>query len=82
MPRRDDDDLDEAPSEEDLERFGDATVTCPSCGATLYDDVAMCYKCGRALTRDEPASPKMTAVIVILLVLVLTGAAAYMLRWF
>ncbi|GJQ29002.1 MAG: hypothetical protein HBSAPP03_08860 [Phycisphaerae bacterium] len=48
MPRRNDE-LDESPQESDVEAFGDATVTCPHCRATLYDDVELCWKCGHAL---------------------------------
>ncbi|CAG1001862.1 hypothetical protein PHYC_02949 [Phycisphaerales bacterium] len=47
---RDPDELDENPSESDVEAFGDATVTCPECGASLYDDVQICWKCGHALS--------------------------------
>ncbi len=37
----------EGPSEEDLARFSDVTVTCKGCGTELLDDVSECWKCGR-----------------------------------
>lgn len=42
-------DDDEGPSPEDIDAFGDATRPCPNCGATLHDDVELCWKCGHAL---------------------------------
>jgi len=80
MPRE----LDEGPSDEDVERFGDATVACPSCGTELYDDVALCYKCGRALNADDDTKVpgKGALLIVILVILAITGAAAYLGHWF
>ena len=71
MPKRrrpiDPDDIDEAPSEEDLERFGDVTQKCPRCGTELYDDVEVCWKCGHALL-SAPASRTPAALIVVLIV--------------
>ncbi len=39
----------DGPSAADLERFGDVTVKCTGCGTELLDDVAECWKCGRAV---------------------------------
>lgn len=47
--RRERPEPDEGPSDADLERFGDVTVKCRHCGATLHDDVQVCWKCGMAL---------------------------------
>ena len=32
-----------------ITKFNDATRDCPKCGATLHDDVDLCWKCGHAL---------------------------------
>jgi hypothetical protein len=40
---------DELPSEEDIRRFGGVTIACKGCGAVLHDDVAVCWRCGRAV---------------------------------
>jgi uncharacterized protein (DUF983 family) len=75
-PRRpiDPDELDESPSEEDLERFGDVTQKCPECGTELYDDVEVCWKCGHALmsgpTTRTPAA--LIVVLIVVMVVVLT----------
>ncbi len=64
--QRDDemDELDEAPSPEDLDRFGGVTVTCPKCKSELYDDAAVCWKCGHALaSRPENTRPPLWIVI-------------------
>lgn len=47
--RRGQRELDEGPSEADVERFGDVTTTCKHCGTEVYDDVEMCWSCGAAL---------------------------------
>lgn len=46
----------EAPSEEDIARFSDVTVKCPECGTELFDDVALCWKCGRPVGSGAPAA--------------------------
>lgn len=51
--RREEDEPDEGPSPEDLERFGDVTVKCRGCGTELYDDVAVCWNCGRAVMASD-----------------------------
>jgi hypothetical protein len=62
-----DDEIDEGPSEDDLERFGGATRKCPECGTELYDDSEICWKCGHALS-GRPAGPKRWMVVVAVLV--------------
>jgi len=66
--------LDEGPSEEDLQAFGDVTRECPACKSEIYDDVAICWKCGHALTRKSSGPPKWVigVVLCILLAFVLT----------
>ena len=61
----------EGPSEEDVARFGDVTVKCPECGTELFDDVAVCWKCGRALgagTKDESKTPVWFIAAAVLVV--------------
>jgi hypothetical protein len=63
---------DEGPSEADIARFGDVTVKCSECGTELYDDVALCWKCGRAVgagTKDESKGPPIWVVITVLLII-------------
>ncbi|MBS0190846.1 MAG: hypothetical protein U0573_03000 [Phycisphaerales bacterium] len=46
-------DTDDGPSEEDLERFAGVTQVCPACRTELYDDVDLCWKCGRPLAGER-----------------------------
>lgn len=61
-----DDDGDEGPSAEDIERFGDVTQKCPSCGREVFDDTDICYHCGHAISKAAGAvrSP-MWAIITV-----------------
>lgn len=71
---------DEGPSAEDLERFGDVTQKCPNCGTEIFDDVAVCWKCGESImaTREvNPAWRIWVAVIVGLLIV----AMFFFSRW-
>src|SRR5690606_8422440 len=54
-PRGEAHEIDEGPSEEDIARFGDVTVRCRECGTELYDDVAVCWNCGRAVGGSDEA---------------------------
>ncbi len=48
----------EGPSADDIARFGDdVTQTCPKCKSEMYDDAAMCWKCGHALMGTDRAKP-------------------------
>lgn len=58
---------DEGPSEEDLERFGAYDRACPTCGADVYHDAAMCPACGHAI-RETTGSGTKTWVAVTALV--------------
>ncbi len=49
-------DLDEGPSQDDLDRFADVTTTCKNCGTQLYDDVELCWNCGSPLSASSHAS--------------------------
>jgi hypothetical protein len=73
--RRGDDEIDEGPSEADLERFGGVTQTCPECGTELYDDVGVCWNCGtpvgigRRKSRGGPWAAIVVALILIAFIL-------------
>jgi hypothetical protein len=77
MPRDDysteEEELDEGPSEEDLERFGGATQHCPQCRTELHDDVEVCWKCGHALMRGEGAGPKWAIWVGVAVVAAILG---------
>lgn len=47
----------EAPSEEDIARFGDVTRTCPNCREEVYDDAEVCYHCGEAFAQADKPLP-------------------------
>jgi uncharacterized protein (DUF983 family) len=81
-PRRSVRDDDDGPRAEDLEAFGDATRRCPECGATLHDDVDLCYKCGRALGSSADAKPLPVWVMVVVGLIVLGLVAPWLLRIF
>lgn len=83
-PRNENDDederlMDEGPSAEDLEQFGDdgdETVACPNCGARVYDDCDKCPKCGQWITpgcntSTSPAARWRRRLAVLLAVVVL-----------
>lgn len=81
-PRQRDDDetneADEGPSEADIQRFSDATRTCPDCSTEVYDDAALCWKCGSAM-KAKQSSPPAWAIIV---AMVLAGLFLFMaFRW-
>ena len=83
MARRrpiDPDELDEGPSESDLERFSDVTQKCPECGAELHDDVEMCWKCGHALT-SRPARTPASLVVVLIVALVVVLVLVFSRVW-
>ncbi len=70
QPRPKRSEFDEFPSDEDIERFGDVTYTCPECGTQLYDDVDLCWNCGHAVgARVDPGEgiPRWVIVVGILL---------------
>lgn len=66
-----DDDLDEGPSTDDVERFSDPTTRCRECGAEVWDEAEMCHKCGAAMERGEatlPAWVKWTALALLVMI--------------
>ena len=69
--------IDEDPSPEDIERFGDDRDTgyCPSCGAEIWDEAELCPKCGQFITAPSHRRPherrRRTTLIVIVVVVML-----------
>lgn len=61
---------DDGPRPEDIEDFGDVTRPCQKCGAMLYDDVELCYKCGHAVGAEVQQRPGIWVIIVIGLIVV------------
>src|SRR5436190_10878487 len=72
-----DDELDEAPSDDDIERFSGETAYCPHCGAEVWDATPQCPKCRTYLAGNLSHRPpvqnwfnrKMVVLIVILLLI-------------
>ncbi len=48
-----DEQLDEGPSEADIERFSGETRSCPACGSEVYDESDLCHTCGHAFTSTD-----------------------------
>lgn len=75
--RRDDpneaDEIDEGPSQQDIERFAHVTRKCPACNKDVFDDSSVCYHCGHAFERTTAGSSK-TPMWVVVTVAVLLGA--------
>ncbi len=72
--------LDEDPSEADVERFGGVTQMCPECRTELYDDAEICWKCGHALSRRPAGPPKwfiITAAALVLSIVIAYVAFAF-----
>jgi uncharacterized protein (DUF983 family) len=85
MPARrpSDDDIDEGPSDADIERFGGETTRCKSCGASVYDDSDWCHKCGAVLADPEEGRKPKAFVVIVVAILVagfMLGAFAWLIR--
>lgn len=62
--------VDEGPSDEDIERFGGVTQRCPECETELYDDVTVCWNCGHVLSSTrQPSASRWVTVIVVLIII-------------
>lgn len=64
--------VDEGPSEEDIERFGGVTQRCPECGTELYDDVVTCWNCGAHVgvgSGGSSVSARWAVAVIVLLIL-------------
>lgn len=76
--QRPDDELDEGPLQEDIERFDNPTRVCPECKKDVFDDSAVCYHCGHAFENTAAGSTKpkpWVLVVVVLLILAFVLAA-------
>ncbi len=74
-PNRPPRELDEGPSDEDIQRFGDVTRTCPECRKEVFDDAAICYHCGHAFERTTAGSTSASKWMVITVVALLVAFA-------
>lgn len=68
MPSRHD--INEGPSEKDLQDLGGLTRPCPSCGTHVYDDADWCYKCGSVLdgagdSAENPEGKRLGLLLVV-----------------
>lgn len=72
------DDIDEGPSDEDIDRFSDVTHKCPSCGTVSYDDAEICWKCGSSMSGSGSAKPPLWVWITAAVLLI--GMIVMMLR--
>lgn len=54
----------EGPSAEDLDRFGDELIPCPSCGRSLYDQAEVCPHCGELIERPPARMPAWAIAVV------------------
>jgi len=67
--------MQEDPSSEDMARFSSETGFCPECGAEIWDEAFACPECDAIVegqvTREQPASSKLSRRTAIVLVAVL-----------
>jgi hypothetical protein len=70
------DEIDEDPSEADIERFDSAVQKCPECGIDLYDDATVCWKCGHAVSSAPKGLPVWVIVVAVVLALAIFVAIA------
>jgi hypothetical protein len=68
-----DDEDDDGPTAEDLERFGGETRTCPECKKEVFDDTAVCYHCGHAFMGTAHGAPGKSKTWIIVIVVLLIG---------
>jgi predicted nucleic acid-binding Zn ribbon protein len=90
MPQRSaDDDRDEDPTDEDIERFSAPVVgRCPECGHHVIEDADICPKCHSFLWDGPQANKKskmqsmrgIFILLTIVLILTLSGLMAVLLR--
>jgi len=76
-PRHIDGDIvDDDPLDEDIERFDEGDSYCPHCGAEVWEDVAVCPMCRKAISMPSVRPPverwwrQRWTVIVVILVLI------------
>ncbi len=64
---------DENPSEDDIQKFGDVTRTCPECKKDVFDDAAVCYHCGYAFERTTPGALRAPKWIIVTILVVIAA---------
>jgi predicted nucleic acid-binding Zn ribbon protein len=76
------DDFDDASWDaDDAEDDADGDVlTCPYCGAAIYDDAVQCPQCGEYLSRTERPTVNQPAWVVITAAILLAGLLFAILR--
>lgn len=62
-----------------MARFGGDAVSCPSCGAEVYHDAALCHACGHAMS-DESTTRARAWVPVVAAAVALAVVAVVLLR--
>jgi len=70
-------DIDEGPSQADIERFGGDEITCPECCAEVYYDATFCHECGHVIEEKATGTSKpwvAVAAVVALVAFVLVFA--------
>lgn len=78
--RREDDELNELPSQDDIERFSNQTRTCPECKKEVFDDSEVCYHCGYAFERTTAGSSKNKPWVVVVVALLILAFVIFALR--
>ncbi len=68
----------EGPSQEDIQRFGDVTRTCPACRKEVFDDAELCYHCGNAIEGASQGSAGVPKWVIVTAGLLLTTFAIAM----
>lgn len=67
----------EAPSEEDMDRFGGVTRVCPECKTEVYDEAQLCHNCGHAFA-GTGGDGLPTWAVVTMIGLVATAALGFL----
>lgn len=78
MPYRSD--MDEGPTDEDVERFSGQGGYCPECGHSVYDDADICPACGAWITGEVSGTQPFQREVdhrskIVLVVAILIGFA-------
>lgn len=69
------DDFDDGPSDDDLDKFSSVTQTCWRCGTELYDDATVCWNC-QATVGPGSGPTRGTPIWAIALAILLAAAIA------
>lgn len=72
----------DGPSQADIDRFSDVTVKCPECGTELFDDVAICWNCGRPVGSGAPGEGKLPLWVIIVALLLIAGMVGFLFNLF